>query len=103
MVLEETAQLHELDILAQRYQTTLAMPASEEKATEAEYAASLARYGASKRQSGEGVRWVSDASAARCRAVQCTLGWGWTGGSGWGRVAPQRCPGGAAGGTTWEG
>lgn len=54
MVLEETARQRELDILAQRYQTTLAMRASEEKATEVEYAASLARYGASKRQSGEG-------------------------------------------------
>src|SRR4030095_15381059 len=31
-------------------------------------------------------------------AAQRDLRWGWTGVSGWGRVAPQRCPGGTASG-----
>jgi hypothetical protein len=48
-VYEETARQQELDILAQRYQTALQVRASGEQATQAEYAAQVARYGAGER------------------------------------------------------
>ena len=46
------------------------------------------------------------AGAARSEAVRgaAHFGWCWTGVSGWGRIAPQGCPGGTASGrATWEG
>ena len=42
------------------------------------------------------------AAAARRSAVQRDCGWCWTGVSGWGRVAPQGCPGGTASGRATE-
>jgi hypothetical protein len=46
---EETARQQELDVLAQRYQTALQIRASGEQATQAEYAAQMARWGAGER------------------------------------------------------
>ena len=46
----------------------------------------------------------SERLAARRCGGAAHLGWCWTGVSGWGRVAPQGCPGGTASGrATWEG
>jgi hypothetical protein len=48
-VYEETARQQRLDTLAERYTTQLQVRAAGERATQAEYAAQLARYGAGER------------------------------------------------------
>jgi|SRR6266446_2298478 len=44
------------------------------------------------------VRRPLERPAARRSAAQRDFGWGWTGAAGWGRVAPQGCPGATASG-----
>lgn len=48
-VFEASARQQELDILAQRYQAAIAVRAAGDQATQAEYAAEVARYGAGER------------------------------------------------------
>lgn len=80
-VLEETARQQRLDILATRYQTSLQLRqsriASEESATQDEYAAQLARFGAGERlrigrAQGAALRSGADGSAVGAGLLKAT-------------------------------